>query len=246
MTEFIYLQTVQHTGTWFIVGFVMDHEEMGGMIQEDHISAGLRKGDMIQENHVRGGKVLLEGIVPDKKNLIFTHIASHSLKKPPFLCPRQMMITLACNRPLVVPLRDPLLAMITHRGRHPDWEEKALFHKITTWQLYFKFLADFEKHRRVIYCPLDALTGDNKLVVLKKIQEAYGLKDDALAEKWAAEWPVINSYVKHEDPPKQAYYNRDLAWFSENMPRELAALREWEHVFRPILEKWYTDLLWWS
>lgn len=246
MSEFLYLQTLQHTGTWFIIYFVCDHEEVGGFVLEDTTFKALNGFSERREESGRG-ETVWERAARDRKTLLVGHVACHSQQSPPYLCPRQQSLALVNPRPIVVPLRDPLLAMITHERRIENFKETRLYHKITTWRLYFKFLSSAERYKRVTYFPIDRLTNyDIRRAALSQLQAAYGLRPHSVARRWAENWKVYNSHVPQDDPNKQAYANGDVTYLERSIPHSLKALREAEDVLRPILERFYSDLLWWS
>lgn len=245
--DFIYLQTLQHTGTWFVIYFVCDHPEVGGFVMESNLFDGLKgKLDKVHNESGRSEQVP-EQVATGKKTLLFGHIVCHSQESPPYLCPRQQSVVLAASGPIVVPLRDPLLAMITHEKRIDDFENFRLHHKITCWRLYFEFLMSVEKYKDVVYLPIDVLdTREERLKHLKQVQAAYGLESEEIAQKWADKWAVYNSYVPQNHPNKVAYANRDLPALEKTISHSLKALRDSEDILRPIMKRWYKDLLWWS
>ena len=251
--EFLYLQTLQHTGTWFVSAFVLAHEEVGGMITEnDEFFVNIRGEGKLGRVPQGGGERIINRIVPGKKLLLHGHIAYHVNFPSMRLCPRQIAGALSSVRPLVVPLRDPLLAMITHKKRIPeaDFLRTFLGRRIDLWQTYFDFLQLYDKYRGdAAYFPVDLLEvhKDRRLPGLKKLQAAYGLAEAGLAESWAKTWSLFNSYVPKSDEAKQMYAKGDLDWFEKHMGPSMAALRGLETPLRPILEReGYKDLLWWS
>ena len=253
-TRFIYLQTVQHTGSWFMLAFLSSHPDVGGVIVEPNVLQSITGAfSRINKGNGSSDPDVPEGFVLGKVNILFSHIASHSFADPdPYICPRQMMTPLASDHPLVVPLRDPLLAMITHKRRIPDFVNFRLEHKKRTWMLYFRFLTGVAPHKAIIWVPIDILESHNeRCEKLVQVLAGYGLavteEDRARCMDWAKKWPICRSKVASSDPAKVAYYARDLDWFEANMSHELAALREIQGDLRPLLEvAGYSNLLWWG
>lgn len=144
----------------------------------------------------------------------------------------------------VVPLRDPLAALVTERERSPDVD---LVPRIAQWDTLMRFADRYEA-----YCfPIDL-----PMAVWERAEAIRGLLSatalawpPAIAEelgRWAHEWPVHNTRGKYE--LKARYQAGDLdALRAAGLDTALAALQAQESELRPWLEKaGYTWLPWWS
>ena len=128
----------------------------------------------------------------------------------------------------VSPMRDPLLAMISHHTRNSSFPED-------NW-------VEGSQTINALYTPLDL---GNRFERLTALAAEVGLDNEEHCRKWAEEWPVIESAGDSE--LKHWYVERDLDRLEEAIPLGLRFLRENEGLFRPWLEKMgYRDLIWWS
>jgi len=249
VTDFIYLETLSHTCTWFMVKFLRDHVKVAGFIPDGTFNDCYQQDYKLHHNLTPDGDGVMEQFVPGYTNLLMSHILAHTHCESPHLDARQRFTVMTMKHPLVVCLRDPLLAMITHKTRIPDFADTKLYHKMCIWKLYFVFLEHFEQDNRVTYFPIDLLIDPpSRTIALEAVQLAYDLHDPGLAAQCAASWPVYNSAPDTwNQAARHAYNERDLDWFRKLMGKELAALQESEDVLRPLLSRLgYKDLLWWS
>ena len=144
----------------------------------------------------------------------------------------------------MIPLRDPLAALVSEYERLPDANQPD---RIAEWETLLKFAERFEA-----YCfPVDL-----PCAVWQRAEAIRGLLSaTALAwppdivkelEQWTAEWPVHNTRGAYE--LKAQYQAGDLgALRKAGLGPALDALQAQESAMRPWLEKaGYTWLPWWS
>ena len=246
--NFLYLPTLQHTGTWFAVNFLLSHPDLGGFFEGHQAETVFQEG-----NYLVSSAAIKRGYDPDKLNLIQTHIKTiESLTKD-----RDKLITIhpdqcaaMLTNPFIVTLRDPLLALITHRSRHSNLSPIGA---IQNWKAFFAFLTAMEKRevKPPIFLPVDLLkTWDYQRVagILDDILVTYGLRtNNKIVNKWASELPVFNSYGQMMPRLRRAYQNNDLETITELIGNDLKLLQEIEPNLRPLLEQaGYSNLLWWT
>ncbi len=232
--EAIFLPTVRHSGTIFLQKFF----QKGGykLVNVDRMMfAG-------------------EYLPPTTRAIIHTHIdvnlpvvrSLHAQKPNPNHLlginyyanfNEYLILALAGAMPTVVPMRDPLLSIITRHSRHP--EQAPHTYLIESWQP----LCDF---RNLFFVPVDLpWTTD----------ERVGLLNSMLAHCKAEPWPGVNDYAREWEPinavpggapqARAAYARKDKGWFEEHFPEEWEALGAAGDVRDLFEQEGYEDLLWW-
>ncbi len=224
------LLTVQHTGTWFMMEFLRGTESFK---HEVDLAALIKNRQFLTLPN--NGPI---GAHPSRINLVYGHINE----------PAEGYIRTICAwwRP-IVPLRDPLLGIITGKNRNPAQDCSYI---VERW-LRLEWLVDpFAPH----YIPLDLLrTPEERGEALADVLEATQVSmTDAMSRQlnlWANTWPQYQYNSRGTYPLKVAYYNRDMKYIEKhgNMANELMTLRGAESVLRPLLFKQgYRDLMWWT
>ena len=94
----IFVNTVQHTGTWFVIDFLRAHSKFSDIVEWRNV-----RHLSLKDN--------------DKKVILHKHLPDPIEKDSGFfnLCLPELFKT-------VVPLRDPLRAVITKYRRHPEYD----------------------------------------------------------------------------------------------------------------------------
>jgi len=141
--------------------------------------------------------------------------------------------------PVATPVRDPLLAMISHKARHGVRDN--------TWTIQgWHSLLNFAKQHNQAFYPVDLLADfQQRIAHLHHLLHCLDLKlcDEVVhyVEDWAVKNTVgINQY-------RQAYIDGDKGFLQHALRDEWQALVENELILRPFLESLgYTKLLWWS
>jgi len=226
-TKIIFLPTVQHSGTWFLINFLTAHPDVSKFVEAKNIYGGT------------------DGIEPGQVNLLHTHVTTYDYPVYKVRNYFQNYIAEAMieKYPTVTPLRDPLLSIITRHSRHPDKDHRYII-AAYTWLL---------QQPKVFCLPVDTV-GDSdtphRQLLLKVALKVCGLDPYVdYVKQYAETWPVSNTAkdMPFNLPLKEMYKAKDLDGIEKLLPREIATLREEEKNLRPLLEKWgYCDLLWWS
>lgn len=138
--------------------------------------------------------------------------------------------------PTLIPMRDPLLSIITRHTRHP--EQAPHTYLATSWR-YVPY--DNDPH----YLPVDLSFSEDERV------DRIGR---ALRHCQVPPWPGVTAYAKAWKPvnsvsgataARQAYARRDVGWFEEHFPEEMCALRSSRQVRELFERNGYENLLWW-
>jgi hypothetical protein len=226
----IYVTSIQHTGTWFLLDMLACHPDVDGLCE----SRLVRPGD----TYIFPGKTtILHKHIPMSAEGEVITLEQDRLLNVPHLAVIDTYKTL-------IPLRDPLLSIITRQSRHPDLTHTYLVHG-------FLHLTDLEKHPNVFFVPIDT---DIDLPQKRRLLRSACLHIDiperlTYIRRYAESWPVSNSfsYTEQNKSLKGHYYSRDIPELMKTFPQEIKLLREKEGQLRPFLEKHgYKNLPWWS
>ena len=175
------------------------------------------------------------GMDPLVVNLVWGHLNTDT---------EALAATLASWWAPVVPLRDPLAALVSERERTPGADLAA---RVGEWSTLLAFAERYEAYCFPVDLPCaiwqrsDAIRG-----LLSATGLAWPPSIASELERWITEWPVHNSRGTYE--LKTSYQAGDLgALRTAGLGAGLAALQLRESAFRPWLEKaGYTWLPWWS
>ena len=254
--KIILLATVPHTGTWFMVEFFRSHPAVSNFIEVQV----LQKAPNLMADADSGRKGLISGDV----NLVQGHFGYPAHEK--------LLLAFAAMNPLVIPLRDPLLSLITAVNRDRSKEPNPLPSPTKAWLRFVEKVDAERDFYQPFYVPLD-LMGDKKykisgpkhpeilwragprLTKLMQVQSVAGLHDiDKInrpsfknAEKWAEEWPHDRHNSRGMYPLKEAYLAGDTKKIRDAMPKAYYFLEQAEDALRPMLEReGYRELMWWT
>lgn len=133
---------------------------------------------------------------------------------------------------VVVPVRDPLLSLISRQERHPDLDHTYIVKGFTGLGKL-----------RATFIPVD-LNRDRKELLTGVLNEA-GLGWAKYADDWVTSWPRKNS--RKDYPLMDLYKKGDLGAIRKQIPMSLALLQSKESEIRPFLEsQGYENLMWWT
>jgi len=178
-----------------------------------------------------------KGLSVTQRNLVWGQIITPHMTK---------IKALAENFPTVIPMRDPLLSVISAAHANPVVSTQSCAEIIKAWAYIF---ADILEHDPFVLA----------LDLIQMYKDRYDALDELIThvdlnwcEQWpiivennAVEWPEVNAHGGY--PLKLAYYNQDFDYIKQHIPQEVRALQECEPLFRPFLEGLgYSDLLWFS
>lgn len=211
----VFVCSIQHTGTWFMLEFFKGHKDITGL----HILDDIRRR---------------------KDN--FTHrsvIHSHTQYGPELTDVNTTIENIDNQYPVVFPLRDPLLAMITRNHRHPELTG------INTIQILYNF-EKLTKTNFPFYFPVDLFeTWKNKALRFKEMENYVGISHDKQwVEKYAGENKITNTHGMHK--LKKAYLECNWDKIQKAMPQEYEYLMSIKPAIVEFFKnQGYKSLPWW-
>jgi len=239
--NFIYFSTFQHTGTWFMLRFLLGHPDVGAYIPNFQLVPAL-----LGEKDCRAifGSKLVKTPVPEelappgKITIVHEHSGNPGSHAWAWLSLPHAALFL---------IRDPLRIMMSWNHALP---KHPLTHTVQVWKRLAIWLPRFEKLHKLVIFPTDQLEHESvetRKKYLCDVLDGFGLKPSGHVDEVAKQYKQTNV---HSAGPiieaKKAYVARDVAFFEANMPEAFKALRAEEKTMRPFFERWYKDLLWWS
>lgn len=228
-TGTVWVLSVQHTGTWFVLDLLREHP---GFPSVDPVTLDPIATRFQQFGTIRNGDIVSRGI-------IHGHVghgpAAHFSDSRKFV-EGNKYVELTNLIPIITPLRDPLAAMITRHARHPMLDARYIVDAFV-WLAHADATPTFLR--------VDAPEGVDRAESLKDALGSVGLDWAApIALRWAETWPVRN--VSGDTWLKEAYRVGDPEPIAREMPDEWARLIARRDVLRPFLERFgYRNLLWW-
>ena len=228
----ITLASVPHTGTFFVENFLRNHPGVGHAV---NIAPVVKNKAMIRRR--LDDRAFEEGLEPSTVNLIQAHL--EGFYRPFIQC-------FGLFGPLVIPMRDPLLSIISTVERNPATNPMQRVES-------FIALAKDIVSQIHVFCPFFVPVD---LLAAKKASERYthliGLQahcgllvDYEYTAKVAYPWEEVNTGGKYA--LKQAYAERNKSLIWGILAGEIGVLQANEDLLRPMLEKiGYQGLMWWS
>jgi hypothetical protein len=217
----IFIISAQHTGTWTLIRHVErspDIDEVGMLTKtKPNVIEGYRAADKLFCFH---------------DHLSTAYRATH------------MVTPYAVDVPIVVPIRDPLRAVLTRQTRRSDLEHAYIIQA-------FCAMAEFINKYNVMLFPVDLpVDVEVRLRQLGKLYKFLGIKAPGALKQHAAEWELHNvSYKKDWKEDKQAfdylYKARDYEKIKRYVPTSAWVLEQVQPKLQPFMERiGYEDLMW--
>jgi hypothetical protein len=225
----IFLPTVRHSGTWFIQKLF----QQGGY-KIVNLDRALFAGEHIPSD----GKAILHTHIDVNLPVIKALHAKHPKPNHALAITfyeqfnENLIDTFAHTFPTLIPMRDPLLSVITRETRHP--EQAPHTYLVDSWRSVPIAAEPF-------FIPVD-------------LGPQPALLTNALAHCGVKPWPGFAEYAQAWTPQNKiagaptaraAYARKDAAFFEEHFPVEWTALRLAGDVKRLFQQQGYEDLLWW-
>lgn len=203
--ELILCLTVQHTGTWTVLSYLHDHDGIDGF--------------RLVGNHGNRPKTVLLGDMEIAERP-GRHLLAH--KHIDYLTPKWAAL-IGRSFPVVTTARDPLAALVTRHGRHPEkWPHLS---HLETWRAW----ADIAGFAHVLRLEKPDWTA---------LSLSCGLR------------PLPSPAAQNESRETglhAAYRAGDGATLAKELGRAWTYLQSLEPVLRPRLERaGYRNLLWWK
>jgi hypothetical protein len=217
MIDYVLLPTIQHTGTWFLLD----------ILQKAKMTTVPYNPEWTQKNTVLHAHFPLSvgnGILPQEENKF---ISLDGIK---------WAINNFENNAIVVPIRDPLAAVITRQNRHPEMPHKYIIDG------FLSFAQDFNDFN-VLWFPVDLYTSKNdKLALLEKLENHI---DRTILYKHtlATEWQQKNTSGMYT--LKEAYLENNVKEIKQNIPCEWEQLINIRSLLKPFFQALgYKNLTW--
>ena len=212
----LFCPTVPHTGTTFLLEFLKDDPAI-----KDYVTL---------QWLIRWHGERTPGL-----NLIHTHFKKNL---------HAHIATYASRWPTIVPLRDPLLAVLTSYHRN---KEGNYVYQVDQFINLVKIIDQGPTAYTPIYVPFDLMDnlpdGARIHLFLASLSPLKFLSQEHCIT-WATRWPRIESWGDY--PYKSLYYQGRVEEIKPLIPNEWDALINARPILKPFLEaRGYKDLLWW-
>ena len=260
--RFIYSWSAQHTGTWFLLN------TMGYVGSDIHI---VSETEFIEPSPAQSEATWrtrpIEDVCDARKingTIIIHSHADRVIVSQRFDIMRRAftdkIVGLEDVKPVAVPVRDPLLSMITREVRTPI-DRFGLFMPPTIEQVRcYNDGANYFDHCHIVngllglshldasFFPVDLpLSDEQRRDQIRGLLTHMGLPhtEAAVKRSWAPDNTTTHDPVKREHPAKVAYKRRDVQFFQRTMPMEWGALKGAQSRLQPFMERLgYKDLMW--
>lgn len=250
----IYCLSIQHTGTWSTLAWILKHEGVNGFLAHPHIFDILEPSHTDQEEGIYPIHPMESGELVEKwdPRLVFHHHMELDLKVPTRIDRTQVLISTV--NPTVIPVRDPLASLISYQvraekdGRTSENGFAPRSH-VATWvalaQTWNGILKNFAHVRFLCWDLLGVMDRFEVVEHLTDIAQDLGLRDAFPSVKCARKMIHNNDLGAYD--LKRAYLKRDLEFINENVSHSaVLELMQNTDILRPFLEGLgYSDLMWW-
>jgi len=261
MHRIIFLPTIQHTGTWFTMEALKVHPEVDSFIEMHAMGLSTFKGSLHPSTLFEK-----ESFSKDGYTIVHMHLPVWDRKSPLFSssggADSIMFVGMMCACPTILPVRDPLLSLITAVNRRT---RSAVNYDISYLvRVWCQTVRDFTLNNEVarpFYFPVDLLAAGSQAFRVESLTAMIGYvglrsnPDVAYSVgRFCKDWPMVRQTLSaqqleegFEYESKQKYLEGDVDYFRKEMNVEWARLRKTEPLLRPWLEHLgYRDLIWWS
>lgn len=245
--KFIYVPSVHHTGTWFTVAFLLSHPDIKGFVQLKNIE-NLIVSDEGQEHSIVTGhpeEKISEDINTNENgiNILQSHILFKDSGHPEMELSQQALIL---SLPCIIPLRDPLLSLVTRHQRQPHQSHLRL---ISEWAVLVRFLNNISPVKKPFFLPLDLMGKEKPQKRSDRLSGAFsvaGVIPNGHTEHWSRQWS--SGYNSRGDYDlKKRYFEKDVGYLRRTFPDEFTELKRHENLLRPFFDKQgYPSLLWYT
>lgn len=213
--------SVQHTGTWFAIEFLRGHPEAGDFFEVRKL---LGETLPLTPHHV------LQIHLGDSEGSGGLPIESQKFAG------EEAFFRMAFAGRAVVPVRDPLLSILTRQNRHPYLDHRYIVQG-------FRILASAPEE--TIFLPIDGPSSGRRELLEGVLERLGWPAAPDYVEEVACAWEKRNS--SGDSRLKRAYRRGDFEALRRVMPEELEELLHSRDQLRPFLSRLgYEDLSWWN
>ena len=182
--DYIYFSTVQHTGTWFMLKFLLGHPDVGAYLPNFQFVpalTGVKKCRSFFGDREVTTPVPEELAVPGKVTIIHEHSAGPQ---------RHAWAWLTLPHAALMLIRDPLRVMISWKFSIPKY---SLVHLVRIWKDLAIWLPKFEELHELVVFPTDQLALESvevRKTYLSAVLKGFNLKPsehvNEVAEQYAS------------------------------------------------------------
>ncbi len=220
MSQPIIVCSVQHTGSWFAIDFLRKHSNVTG------------KPVLCKQIRDEGHFPVLAGL---RKTVVHFHI---NLKEGAEFTYPETLTNLVNHHGAIVPIRDPLRAIITRNARHPDLNHNYIVDG-------FLWLARAYKEMPDKFCFIPINLPIDRQRTMREVLEFADLPYEPYVQKYAKQWRAPPYNVSRNTPAKTAYLLGNDWTVSNLLPEPWAYLHEHADEIAPFLRGLgYRDLMW--
>lgn len=215
-----------HTGTWFMIDLLKRGDDLDGVfLWEEFQNMARRKTKPV----VLHSHVLIDRPEIYDDDSIYECTYRHYFND-----------AMVDRYPTIVTIRDPLLAMISHKIRNSRSPKRS----VPT----FCYVAGMRDHPNVVFMPIDVVAGkSNRQHEVEKVLKFCGLGFNDLQREYVNRWQMRNRFKRDNLELRRAYRKRNLGLIREQLGNHYDELKAHESQLRPFLEsQGYSDLLWWG
>ncbi len=228
----IVLASINHTGTFFVEHFFRNHSAVDACVGLTQVI----KNDTLLFRRVGSG-AYEEGLRPAGTTLVQGHLNNNNVRH---------LQLLSLFNPMIVPMRDPLLALISTVVRNPGNDP---MHQVDQLLALGDCFIRMQHVYQPFFLPVDLLakeTGVKRYEALRDMQHHCGIKAEVdYTRDVAKSWEYVNSGGDYG--LKRSYVEGDKKPIWAKLAAPIGIMQSYEDKVRPMLENiGYRDLLWWS
>lgn len=214
------LATVQHTGTWFVKDIIEQLTHCKISLLEE-VSASV----IVQ---------------PPKDDWLHFHVGPNDLSTWPNDTSEHLKFlghpyakAMATTFKTVIPLRDPMLSLITRQKRHPELVHTSIIDG-------FEFLSQLDD-TNTFWFPIDQqLTLEERFCLIDSMCKFLDIESDSsVIAKIALEWEPKNSTPKDDEQLGSAYQKRDWEYLISRIPQSTKQLLTTPSIRDFLVERGY-------
>lgn len=193
--DILFVPSVQHTGTWFTVQFLMNfipnEREVFHILEAEQT----KKGENLDNQQITTPTVM-HSHFPIIRNFESMHVdMDHRTRQQLHIknrcLPLTNILTFANIFKTVIPIRDPLAAILTREARHPHLRHFFIIDG------FIEIAQNFSRHPNVKFLPIDLYkTIGERVRLLSDILEHCCIKrtsdNMAIVNRFAMEWKIQN------------------------------------------------------
>ena len=211
--------SAQHTGTWFALDFLLWHSAVSRVVELHKLDGELLPKDVLHFHLVGSSEVSYVHPLDEEKCWSVVEAAK-----------------LIEQTRTVIPIRDPLAALVTRQERHPELSHR---HIVDAY-------ADFSLLKTACMLPVDLpTTYEERLALLITTLEKLDLEVEPYVLRYARDWKPQNT--RGEYKLKRLYEENELADVEKMLGDDFDYLLSQAPAIIPFLKGLgYTNLPWWE